>query len=281
MVNTKGDSTSVQQTIAEKLSLYKGGSVDLTQDAQSGIAQIRLNYPERKNALSGTMMVQLRAAIEALEKWTTGRAVLLYGAERFFCSGGDLNTVKQILQSEQGEAMSSYMSDNLSRLQALPLVTLAIIEGKAIGGGAELITACDFRIVTGTARIGFVHRKMGITTGWSGGTRLVRLLGRHKALDLLLNGRQLDAIEAKSIGLVDEVYPAYENQADLIQSCLDWLRPRIDGPLQPLREIKQMVHSADTESLTNALAIELQLLKSVWGEEAHRNALGANIKHRL
>jgi ethylmalonyl-CoA/methylmalonyl-CoA decarboxylase len=255
--------------------------VDLSRDEKSGIAHVRLNYPERKNALSGTMMVQLRSAIETLEQWKEGRAAVIYGAERFFCSGGDLNTVKQILSAEQGEQMSGFMSETLTRLQALPLVTVALIEGKAIGGGAELITACDFRLAVASARIGFVHRKMGITTGWSGGTRLVGLIGRYKALDLLLNGRQLDAIEAKSFGLVDEIGPAFDDQIDLIRWCNEWLCKRIEGPIEPLRAIKRMVHLAAVEPLSSALACELQLLKSVWGQEAHRNALEANIKHRL
>lgn len=267
--------------IGQRLNEYKGGSVQLTKDENTGIALLCLNYPERKNALSGTMMVQLRQAIESLEQWTSGRAVIIYGYERFFCSGGDLNTVKQILESDQGEQMSLYMSHNLSRLQALPLITVCLIEGKAIGGGAELITACDFRLAVANARIGFVHRKMGITTGWSGGTRLVRLLGRMKALDLLLTGRQLEAMEAKSLGLVDDILPTLENQRTLIGCCISWIDKRINGPIEPLQAIKRMVHLADVESLSEALASELRLLKSVWGQEAHRNALEANIKHRL
>lgn len=92
--------------------------------------------------------------------------------------------------------MSELMKSNFNRLQSLNLITLSVVQGKAIGGGAELLTICDFRLATRSANIGFVHKKLGITTGWSGGVRLVNLVGKNKALDLLLFGRQLSKLSS-------------------------------------------------------------------------------------
>ena len=110
-------------------------------------------------------MVQLRFVLDELEEWTNGKALIIHGANNFFCSGGDLNMVKQILNKKSGFEMSELMKLNFNRLQNLSLITLCIVQGKAIGGGAELLTVCDFRLATRSSKIGFVHKKLGITTG--------------------------------------------------------------------------------------------------------------------
>ena len=83
------------------------------------------------------------------------------------------------------------------------MITVALVRGHAIGGGAELATACDFRLMEADARIGFVQSTMGVAPGWGGGTRLVRLLGRKKALELMISARVLPAVEAVAEGLAD------------------------------------------------------------------------------
>ena len=110
---------------------------------------------------------------------------MLYGENGFFSSGGDLNTVRQIGNQEGGHKMITLMQHNLDRLQSLPLITVAYIEGMALGGGAELMTACDYRISRPNAVIGFVQVRIGITTVWGGGARLVQLIGYNKSLNLL------------------------------------------------------------------------------------------------
>ena len=103
------------------------------------------------------MMVELADHVTELGQWEAGKGLILRGADDSFCSGGDLTTVSAILTSRDGARMAQLMHDTLTRLQALPLVSLALLQGAALGGGAELATACDLRVMTDSARLGFVQ----------------------------------------------------------------------------------------------------------------------------
>ena len=122
---------------------FKGlGSGDVTvtklRANQQGIAVITLMNPERKNALTGYMMVKLAEAVDELEQWQDGKALVLRGSEGYFCSGGDLSVVKAINTPEEGNIMCAFMQRTLSRLGRLPLISVAAVEGRALGGGAEV-----------------------------------------------------------------------------------------------------------------------------------------------
>ena len=122
---------------------FKGlgrGDVTVTKlrENQRGIAVITLMNPERKNALTGYMMVKLAEAVDELEQWQDGKALVLRGSEGYFCSGGDLSVVKAINTPEEGNIMCAFMQRTLSRLGRLPLISVAAVEGRALGGGAEV-----------------------------------------------------------------------------------------------------------------------------------------------
>jgi len=125
-----------------KLLTGKGGDILLNYKAiqeDKGIAVITICNASRKNALTGHMMVQLAEIIDELEKWRSGKALVLHGDGGTFAAGADLTVVKDILSPEDGAKMSFFMHRTLTRLRRLPLVSLALIEGRAIGGGAEVI----------------------------------------------------------------------------------------------------------------------------------------------
>ncbi|CAG2115123.1 unnamed protein product [Medioppia subpectinata] len=281
-VKMNGNGESVIDNIRREYSDYKGGALQLTKDDTTGIADICINAFERRNALSGTMMSQLSDIITQLEQWEQGKAVIIHGSNGFFSSGGDLNTVRNIDNSDGGRRMALLMHDNLSRLQALPLLSVALIEGKALGGGAELTTACDFRVMSREAEIGFVHIKLGVTTGWGGGTRLVQMLGPCKALDVMMSGRLIKAAEALNIGLVQHVISDCDtNDSNCVLSkCHEWLNSYTRHNAATLRAIKGIVNSARWLPTDEALKKEVEYFASVWGGPAHQKALGSNIKHK-
>lgn len=116
-------------------------------------------------------MVDFRDCVEELEKWQEGKAVILCGRYGNFCSGGDLDFARSTGTPEAGARMSTWMQDALMRLQRLPLISVCLIEGSALGGGAEISVSCDYIIAAENMRFGFVHGKMGIITAWGGATR--------------------------------------------------------------------------------------------------------------
>lgn len=200
---------------AVRLILPSSPSAVHTSWAASGLllphtAVIEIHNPTARNALSGKMMAQLADIVTQLEDPVVRsrlNAVVLTGTGGWFCAGADLQVAKQELSSSTaGTAMGTLMVDTLTRFRRLPLVSVALIEGGAYGGGAELSTACDFRIMEKSAVIQFVQAKMGVSPGWGGGARLYKLVGRQQALRLLCAAEKVTSTRAVDIRLVDSVF---------------------------------------------------------------------------
>ncbi|CAJ0638391.1 11766_t:CDS:2 [Entrophospora sp. SA101] len=190
--------------IREEFRKLGGGSIDFNPIFSPGIGLITLNNLKKHNSLSGKMMAELADLVDRLEKNLVG--LILTGSENTFCSD-------HIITPENGKKMSLLMQDTLFRFNNLPLISIAAIEGYALGGGAELATACDHRCVSEKSKIRFVQVKMAATSGWGGGNRLINIVGRNNALKLLgkseflsyNNSHQQDQQDIIDIGFVDVV----------------------------------------------------------------------------
>ena len=216
-------------------------------------------------------MVQLADIVGDLEGWTSGRGLILRAEGDFFCSGGDLTTISSIGTHDGGYLMCTLMQDTTTRLSLLPLVSVSLVQGRALGGGAELMTSSDFRIFTQRGQAAFVQGVMGLSPGWGGGSRLVRVLGYQKALDLLVSGRKVDAPGALQIGLADDVLEEERLQ--------EWLAQRIKFDPQVIRAMKRIAAEATARPLTESLEIEKSLFYPLFSGPANVNAMKGNIKH--
>ena len=167
--------------------------------------------------------------------------------------------------------MSKFMTETLYRLRQLPLLSVAAVDGFAVGGGAELTTSCDWRVMSSTATIRFVHAKMGAAPGWGGGARLVDLVGRREALKLLAHGTALDGAAALDLGLCDGVAEPGETAAAAATRLL--IAPALEhaASIQSLRAIKTGVASA-SEISELVRGKETEAVGLVWGSEANRGA---------
>ncbi|XP_054162347.1 ethylmalonyl-CoA decarboxylase-like [Oppia nitens] len=200
------------------------GSIDLTKNEVTKIATICINNYNKRNAMSVSMIKQFDEVITELQEWYSGKFIIIIGKNGFFCSGADLDFVRNNCQNfDSGYQYSTSMHSLLARLQSLPLLTVAAIDGQALGGGAEIATACDIRVMTRNAKIGFIHILVGVTTGWSGGTRLTRLLGCHKALDLMMSGKVLSAEQAFDLGLSNHIFNNIHSNEQFIEQIAKWL----------------------------------------------------------
>ncbi len=227
------------------------------------IAEIVLDSPGARNAVSPGMMADLGHILDTLERWR-GAGVLLRGeGTEAFCAGGHLHAVQTHLLDEGGGAgMCAYMSAVLDRLANLPAVVMAAVEGPALGGGAELLTTCDLVVASETARVGFVQAALGVSPGWGGGRRLVRRVGSRRALQLLAFAEVLDVDQAQAVGLVDRVAPAGEAAI----AARAWLAELERIPRESLRAAVAIGRGASAE-------VESAFFASLWGAEAHREAL--------
>ncbi|KAE9544039.1 hypothetical protein AGLY_001728 [Aphis glycines] len=254
--------------------LESSGSVDLEKDV-NGIAKIRLNNPRCMNAINAKMMSDLEEITEKLSQWTECKGAIVYGADGNFCAGGDLNFAKKISNPYGGYAMNIYLGHILNKFKKLPIITVAYIEGAgAIGGGAEITTACDYRLMCNAADstvIGFPHSKMGIVPAWGSTGRLVSIVGVRKTLDLLLESRLLRAAEAMDSGLVD-------GTVTTMADAEAWLSRKIKGDLNVIRAIKSTVMCYN-DSLETARMMESRIFAPLWGGTAHNAALEQHLKH--
>lgn len=159
-----------------------------------------------------------------------------------------------------------------SRFRHLPLLTVALLEGVALGGGAELSLCTDWRLATSTAKIGFVQGRLGISTGWGGGTQLARLIGYRKALEALASTRIYSASEAVEIGLADQILPESDSPLAEAEKFLTKLT-RINA--KSTRIFKSTCLRATDSKIGTAESLrhEREFFTQVWGGEAHLKAL--------
>ncbi|XP_028281661.1 ethylmalonyl-CoA decarboxylase isoform X1 [Parambassis ranga] len=271
-----------QEEVREKLQAFPGGSIDLLKQ-DSGIAVLTLNNPSRMNAFSGSMMVDLEERVSELENWTDGKGLIIQGVAETFCSGSDLNAVRAISNPQDGMKMCMFMQNTLTRLLRLPLISVALVEGRALGGGAELTTACDFRLMAPGSVIQFVHKHMGLVPGWGGAARLVRIVGSQNALKLLGGAVKVDSKLGLDIGLADGVLQARqeaEGTDSPLQLADNWLSRYTKGPAPVIQAVKKVVLSGRELPLSEALRTEKDVFGTVWGGPANLQALASKSKHK-
>lgn len=177
------------------------------------IAYLTINRPEVLNALNAELMDELRRALLDLRHDRNVWAVIITGAgERAFISGADINELAR-LSPVEGKETSRRGQHVFELIENLGKPVIAAINGWALGGGCELAMACTLRIASENAKIGLPEVKLGIIPGYGGTQRLQRLVGRGRALELILTGRAIDAAQAERIGLVNYVVPQQELMA--------------------------------------------------------------------
>ena len=244
----------------------------------TGVAILSLNNPLRRNALTTGMMVELDHHIQTLSNNiqrntdTNTRVVILTGS-RTFCSGLDLTDNNEeetdsISSLKEGRNMIKHMTRVTNQLLSLPMLTICAVDGFAVGGGAELTTCTDLVVLNRNAKIEFVHAKRGASFGWGGGRRLVKKVGRRKAIRLLLLGESIfGEEEAKACDYANAVGDEGETS---LEATMRYIQPILELPCcQSIRAIKSTISSADDEAIDIAREREQESFLSVWGGEAN------------
>lgn len=177
------------------------------------VATITLNRPDKLNAFTGTMREDLLDALRACERDERVRVVVLTGAGRAFCAGGDVEYMASLQATNDVESFRKLLDagrDIVLQLASMPKPVLASVNGVAAGAGCNLALACDYRIASDAAKLSESFVKIGLHPDWGGTWLLPRRIGRSRAFELLASGRMVDAAEALTIGMVDRVVPAAE-----------------------------------------------------------------------
>jgi enoyl-CoA hydratase len=202
----------------------------------SAVLHLTLNRPEKLNCLSPDLVDQLHRALDSVGSDT--RCIVVTGAGRAFCAGGDLEAVQQY-QSQGGDIETFHRSISwaLRKLAEAPVPVLCAVNGVAVAGGLEIAAACDIVIADAKARFGDGHAVYGLLPGGGGSVRLPRIIGPNRAKFLMMTGRQVDAVTMREWGLVTEVAPPGELTATVDMIVEELLSRSAAG----LRRMKSLV----------------------------------------
>ena len=252
---------------------------ELLETIEDGIATLTFNRPERLNALSTPIMEGLLDGLPRLAGDPGVKGVVLTGAGRAFCAGGDVKSMAEgSVQRSTAEATTRLRSRmEVSRiLHELPKLTIAMINGPAAGAGLALALACDLRIAGTSARLVTAFVRVGFSGDFGGSYFLTRLVGTAKARELYFTGRPVEAGEALSLGLVNRVIPDEE----LATVTMELARSLAQGPSIALSLMKRNLNCAENGSLAELLDMEAIHQVQTGRTEDHREAANAFVEKR-
>jgi len=240
---------------------------------QQQIAVLQVNRPKARNALSWSAQQRFADLVKGVALDPIIRVLIITGTgNHAFVSGGDLKELIHHPERAAGERLNRVMSSALAQLTRLPIPVIAAVNGDALGGGCEIVTACDLRIAAGSARFSFAHVRNGLTTGWGGTGRLIRLVGESRAMELLLTARLIGAEEARRTGLVHRVV---SNHEDVLESAMDWANELIELPSDALAAAKALVFAAGNRPPAELGEFEAKQFVELWETANHKEALAA------
>ncbi|HKO56606.1 MAG TPA: enoyl-CoA hydratase-related protein [Thermoanaerobaculia bacterium] len=222
---------------------------------RDGVTTITLNRPEKLNAFGGTMREELLAALRTAEAEPATRVVVITGAGRAFCAGGDVDFMSGLQQAGDEERFRKLLDagrEIILGIVEMPRPVIAAVNGVAAGAGCNLALACDYRIASETAKLGETFVRIGLHPDWGGTWLLPRLVGPGRAFELMATGRIIDAAEALSIGMVDRVV------ADLPAETEKLARTIASGPPLPIADIKRALRSSERNELRAQLDLEAE-----------------------
>lgn len=248
-------------------------------ERREAVAVITLNRPDKMNAFNRPMLVAWREALEACAKDSSVRAVVITGAGRAFCSGGDVDEMAKRIEAKAGE-QKDFLWDNVYpvalAIRSLPKPVIAAVNGAATGAGMDMALWCDLRFAADSARFAETYVKVGLVPGDGGAYLLPRLVGIGKALELLWTGSILTAQQALELGIVNRVYPAEE----MLSQTIAFAQELAKGPALAIGLIKRAAY----ESMTVDHRMHLDLISSHFGVVAqgdeHREGVRAFLEKR-
>ncbi len=244
-------------------------------DVQDSIATVTINRPEKRNALTNQVLDDLRELFEALQEEDSVRGIVISGAgEKAFAAGADI-TELQRLRVKSGERASVKGQAVFSLIESTGKPVIAAVEGYALGGGCELALACHLRVASKTARFGLPEVGLGIMPGYGGTQRLPRLVGKGRALELILDGNPVDAEKAYHMGLVNKVV----DEGKTVKKSHEWLQLIIKKSPIGIRKAIQSVHAA-YPNRSQGFQDEARLFGQLCGTDDAREGMAAFLEKR-
>src|SRR2546421_273270 len=256
-------------------------SQDLLENIKDGVAVLTMNRPDRLNALSDEMLVALLEALPRLADDGNVGCVVLTGAGRGFCAGGDVKAMAEGREmsgdtlEERAQGLRGKMETS-RWLHEMPKPTLAMVRGAAAGAGLSLALACDLRIAGESAKFGTAFARVGYSGDFGGSWFLTQLVGTAKARELYYTAEIVDARHALALGIVNRVVP----DEKLEDEARTLARKLAQGPRVALRYMKRHMNAAETQTLAQCLDLEAMHHTRTGFTEDHKEAARAFVEKR-
>jgi len=237
------------------------------------VGWITLNRPKALNALNEQVLDDVIAALDELERDEEIGAVVITGSERAFAAGADIK------EMQPKSYMDVFLNDFFARWDRLANFrkpTIAAVAGYALGGGCELAMLCDILIAADTAKFGQPEIKLGVIPGIGGSQRLTRAIGKAKAMDLVLTGRNMDVEEAERAGLISRIVPA----AELLDTALEVATTIASMSLPVAMIAKESVNRSFETTLAEGLRFERRVFHSLFALEDQKEGMAAFVEKR-
>ena len=230
-----------------------------------------LNRPEKHNALSLSLLADLRKLFESHAGDETLLAAVLTGTgDKTFAAGGDLRELAALRSAAEAEQMSRDAKAALNAIRTFPVPVIAALNGNTFGGAAELAVACDFRVAATHAKIGFVQGRLAVSTAWGGGPDLLQLLGRARGLRLMMTGEMVPSGEALAMGLVDQVAGEGESLSAVVEAFLAPMRRQAPQVMRVFKALGDAHRRGDSRETMQE--IETKMFVGTWVHEDHWEA---------
>lgn len=241
---------------------------------EGGTLTVTLCRPDKRNALNRALIAAIAATFgEWAGRSDVAVAVLTGAGDKSFAAGGDLKELEALRTEAEALAFAAQTRAALDTIRRFPVPVVALLNGDALGGGAELAMACDLRVAARHARIGFLQARLNIATAWGGGTDLFQVVGPSRALRLLCTAELLDAASALQQGLVDAVAPEGPAAPEFISSYVARLatqKPQVMRAFKSLAIMHRFGAAAEEKA-----ASEGARFAAAWVHDDHWAAVGA------
>jgi enoyl-CoA hydratase/carnithine racemase len=249
-------------------------------DVTDHVATVTLNRPERLNALGGAMREQLYDAVLKLSADTDVRVVMITGAGRAFCSGGDVKEMSERQDSgaasRHGVEIQPIREKILAVMRSMPKPVIAVVNGVAAGAGFNLALGCDMRLASEKASFSQAFVKRGLHPDWGGTYFLAHMLGTARACEFIFSGDMISAQQAADWGLVNRVVP----HDKLAEAAREWGQRLAAGPPIVLAMAKRGIYRSMESDLASALEYEAYAQRVIWTTEDAAEGIKAFVEKR-
>ncbi len=240
---------------------------------ENGYALIQINRPQAMNALNSNVLKDLYNALFEMDHDDGVKCSIITGSEKAFAAGAD---IKEMMDKNSQTMFGDNQFEAFHKLRTIKKPMIAAVSGFALGGGCELVMACDMIIASETAKFGQPEINLGVIPGMGGSQRLTRAVGKYKAMELLLTGEMFSAEEALKWGLINKIVP----NEFLLEEAKS-LAKKISGkPLQAVIASKEMVNKADDLSLDDGIKYERRRFADLYDTEDQKEGMKAFVEKR-